>query len=72
MDEKKAIEALKKLVSEYIEDPHKLTELDGLLSSTHLPAPPVRGVIDDIYRLRKKEISGTDKEVIDELMYYFG
>lgn len=72
MDKANAIDTLKYLVDKYVSDVEKKNELIDLLNSPNLPRPPVRGVIDDLYNFKSKAIENSDRDKIDDLMYYFG
>ena len=70
MEKNKAYFELRRLVEKYVNcDKDKKELLDILNNEQYMP--PVRGVIDDIFK-STTEITKEDKEVIDDLMYYFG
>ena len=72
MDKVTATGLLVDLVDKYITDKTKKYELKNLLNSGSFDRPPVRGVLDDIYKYSSKPIEASDREDIDDLMYYFG
>jgi hypothetical protein len=63
-------QALRQLVKKYISSEQKREELLEILS-TEQNMPPVRGIINEIYEENNK-IEQEDKDLITDLMYYFG
>lgn len=70
MENLEAYSELRRLVRTYITSINKKTELLEILTREQNP-PPVRGIIDEIYET-KNEINAEDKDLIDDLMHFFG
>jgi len=70
MEKNKAYFELRRLVVKYILSDKEKEKLLNILSDEHY-IPPVRGVIDDIFN-NSSAITKEDKEIIDDLMYFFG
>ena len=70
MENVEAYSELRRLVKKYITSINKKTELLEILMREENP-PPVRGIVNDIYEATN-EITAEDKDLIDDLMYFFG
>ena len=70
METSEGYQALRQLVKKYISSEQKREELLEILS-TEQNMPPVRGIINEIYEENNK-IEQEDKDLITDLMYYFG
>lgn len=62
---------LLKLSGKYLEDIEIICEIKKIISSPP-PRVAIRGVFELINRNKVREFSVEDKEVIDELFYFFG
>lgn len=74
MNRSECFKILTELVNEYISNEHLAKETNDRIKYKieNDDFPPVRGVVEIIYRNKNKEINKIDKEKIDDMMHYYG
>lgn len=72
MTDSEAKRLLTDLVNKFIKDPPEVQRLTDIVLDPNLPRPPVRYVLDCIYKSVSMPLPSTDKETADDLMHFFG
>lgn len=72
MNQNQSRQALKNLAIKYLQTDPQLIDLINTIDDSSRPGLPIRGVLERIKKFRVIEITDSDQEIIEELLYLYG